>query len=94
MLKQIYTLLYKPISKFKEFLNVSLSKELFQKKIGQNVRFWRAKAHLSQTELGYRADITQAQLARIENGHVNPTIYTLYTISLELDVSILVLLDM
>ena len=41
------------------------------------VRYARAKANLSQRELGRRAGVTQASIARIESGETSPRFETL-----------------
>jgi transcriptional regulator with XRE-family HTH domain len=41
------------------------------------VRYARGKANLSQRELGRRAGVTQASIARIENGATSPRFDTL-----------------
>lgn len=52
--------------------------------IGQEIRTQREDAGVSQTALAARAEISQAELSRIEAGLVSPSIETLVRISLAL----------
>lgn len=59
-----------------------------QKKIGKNIQSLREAKGLSQVDLASkmlgRFDTTN--ISRIESGRTNPTLFTLYRISLALDV--------
>ena len=58
------------------------------KRIGNNVRFLRKKANLSQIDLAVAAGIDRAYLSEIENGHRNITIMLLQNLATVLNVSI------
>lgn len=59
-----------------------------QKKVGKNIQSIRESKGLSQVDLASkmlgRFDTTN--ISRIESGRTNPTLFTLYRISLALDV--------
>ena len=54
------------------------------KKLGQNIAQIREKRKITQYKLAKEIDTDQSNLARIEDGKVNPTVKTLLKISLVL----------
>jgi len=62
-------------------------KELL-KKIGQQVRSYRIRKHLTQEQLGSLCNVEKASISRLEGGQTNATIRTLMTIAKALDISI------
>jgi transcriptional regulator with XRE-family HTH domain len=55
--------------------------------IAQSIKFFRARAKLSQDELATKAKISRRALARIESEKANATVETLCLIAIALDVS-------
>lgn len=70
-----------------------LPKDSFLKKLGNNIARLRERAGLTQTELAYRCNKDRQSLNRLEKGNINPSIYYLLEIAVELDISLNVLLD-
>lgn len=68
------------------------NKEL-TKALGERIRKLRKKQGMSQEDLANEADIPLSQVGRIERGENNPTISTLYVISLALGVDLKGLVD-
>jgi transcriptional regulator with XRE-family HTH domain len=62
-------------------------------RLGENVRLLRARAHISQEELGFRADIHRTQITLIESGTRTPRIGTALKLAAGLEVELAVLLD-
>ncbi|HTF81873.1 MAG TPA: helix-turn-helix transcriptional regulator [Cytophagales bacterium] len=65
-----------------------MTKEALNKKIGERIVFLRTQKGWSQADLARACGKERQALEVIENGKVNPTIYTLYEISKGLDVPI------
>lgn len=55
---------------------------------GSKVRELRKAKHMSQEELAYKASISPAHLGQIERAQKNPTLDTIYRISLALDIPV------
>lgn len=70
-----------------------MTKDAFLKKVGKRITLLREKKGLSQTELAFRCDKDKQSLNRLEKGKINPSIFYLKEIALELDVSLKELLD-
>lgn len=68
-------------------------KELFLKKLGQNIARLRESAGLSQTELALRCDKDRQSLNRLEKGRINPSVFYLSELATELNIPIKDLLD-
>jgi transcriptional regulator with XRE-family HTH domain len=62
-------------------------------RFGENVRLLRARAHISQEELGFRADIHRTQITLIESGQRIPRIGTALKLAAGLEVDLATLLD-
>jgi transcriptional regulator with XRE-family HTH domain len=62
--------------------------------LGNAVRELRARRHISQEELGFRADLHRNYVGAIERGELNPTFRTLLRVSRGLDVSLLELVSL
>ena len=56
------------------------------KKIGRNIKRLRKERDISQSELGMRCFKDKQAIEKIENGKVNPTAYSLYQISVALNI--------
>lgn len=63
------------------------------KAVGERIRQFRLEQNISQEDLAYEADILVSQIGRIERGETNPTISTLYVISVALKIELSTLLD-
>lgn len=70
-----------------------MTKEVFQKRLGENIARLREKAGLSQTELALRCDKDRQSLNRLEKGRINPSAYYLAQLAEELQVPTKELLD-
>jgi putative transcriptional regulator len=70
-----------------------MTKDVFLKKLGKNIAKLREQAGLSQTELALRCDKDRQSLNRLEKGRINPSIYYLSEIAIELEVPVKKLLD-
>ncbi len=68
-------------------------KELFLKKLGENITRLRIGAGLSQSELALRCDKDRQSLNRLEKGKINPSAFYLAEIAAELGVPVSALLD-
>ena len=55
---------------------------------GSQVRYWRLHQHMSQRELAKKADISNAEISRIENDrHPNPSAKTVIKLCIAFDFS-------
>ncbi len=61
--------------------------------LGQNVRFLRKAAGLSQEELAFRADLKRSYLSDLERGTRNPSIRAVERIAVALNVEPAVLFN-
>lgn len=57
------------------------------KKLGENLRTWRAKKNMSQGDLATALNVDRAYISNIENGRMNPTLATLEKIAGALGIS-------
>lgn len=73
--------------------NKGMTKEAFQKKLGQNIARIRELAGISQAELALRCDKDKQSLNRLEKGRINPSAYYLQELAKELNVPLKELLD-
>lgn len=64
-----------------------------QIKIGERIRILRESKGITQQDLAAACNFEKANMSRIEAGRTNPTISTLYKISLGLGVRISELVD-
>lgn len=58
---------------------------LLGEKIGSNVARWRRERDLSQEDLAYKCNVSQAWINKIELGKSNPSISFLYVLANSLD---------
>lgn len=65
-----------------------MEKEELAKKIGENIKAYRKKLGISQAELGRRCFKDKQAMEKIENGKVNPTIFSLYLIAKALNIEL------
>jgi putative transcriptional regulator len=70
-----------------------VTKEKLQKLIGQRVIDIRSEKGWSQSDLAREAGKDRQAIEKLENGKVNPTLYSLLEIANALDVSLATLVD-
>ena len=70
-----------------------MKKEQLQKKVGQRIVELREEKGWSQSDLARACGKDRQAIEIIENGKVNPTIFSLFEISKALEVSLSVLLS-
>ncbi|HVD99824.1 MAG TPA: helix-turn-helix transcriptional regulator [Cytophagaceae bacterium] len=79
---------------FESLLHLSkVKKELLQKKVGQRIIELRTKKGWTQSDLARACNKDRQALEKIENGKVNPTLYTLMEVAKALEVKISELVD-
>ena len=72
---------------------MEINVDSYLKRIGKNISLMRKKKNLSQYKLAQAILTDQSNLARIEEGKVNPTVKTLLKISSALDCKVKDLFD-
>ena len=65
-----------------------VNKEELKKRVGQRIIFLRTQKDWSQSDLARACNKDRQAIEKLENGKVNPTIFTLFEISKALDISI------
>jgi putative transcriptional regulator len=70
-----------------------MTKEVYLKKLGKNITRLRELSGISQTELALRCDKDKQSLNRLEKGRINPSIFYLLEIAIELKVPVKELID-
>jgi transcriptional regulator with XRE-family HTH domain len=60
--------------------------------IGEGIREWRRRRHLTQEELALAAKVHVNVVGRVERGEANPTLKVLWKIATKLKVSVVQLL--
>jgi putative transcriptional regulator len=70
-----------------------VTKEKLQTLIGQRIITLRTKKGWTQADLAREADKSPQAIEKLENGKVNPTLYSLVEIAKALDVSLATLVD-
>lgn len=70
-----------------------VTKDKLQILIGQKIIALRTKKGWSQADLAREAEKSPQAIEKLENGKVNPTIYSLHEIANALDVPLTVLVD-
>jgi transcriptional regulator with XRE-family HTH domain len=65
-----------------------VNKEKLKKKIGQRIIDLRTKKGWSQSDLARAVEKDRQAIEKLENGKVNPTLYSLLEISKALEVSL------
>jgi len=63
-------------------------------KFGENIKFLRKEQNISQSQLGFEANIPREQVGRIERGQVNTTLSTIIAISKALKIHPKKLMDL
>jgi len=71
-----------------------MDKEELKQKIGKRIIELRAKKGWSQSDLARASNKDRQAIEKLENGRVNPTIFSLYEITKVLDVSLSQLLKL
>ena len=70
-----------------------MTKDRLQTLLGQRIVALRTKKGWSQADLAREADKSPQAIEKLENGKVNPTLYSLQEIAKALDVSLSTLVD-
>lgn len=70
-----------------------MTKDQLKKRVGIKIVELRTQKGLSQSDLARACGKDRQAIEKIENGRVNPTIYSLYEISKALEVSLNALLN-
>ena len=65
-----------------------MEKKEFQYLLGKRIRFLREAKILTQLDVASACNIEQSNFARIETGNTNTTVYSLYQISMALNVKL------
>lgn len=73
---------------FAVIINFLMDKSEYLKIIGLNIKQIRISKGISQQKLAADCNFEKSNMSRIESGNTNPTIYTLYNISVALGVDI------
>ncbi len=63
-------------------------KKQLQETIGKKIRQLRESKGIAQQDLAAKCNFEKSNMARLEAGNTNPTIYTLYKIAQSLDISL------
>ena len=63
------------------------------KSLGKRIRKLREEQNISQQDLAAQCNFEKSNMARIESGRTNPTFLTLHKISVALNVSLSLLVD-
>ena len=71
-----------------------MKKADLNKKIGQRIVDVRTKKGWSQSDLARACGKDRQAIEKLENGKVNPTLYTLYEMAKVLEVSLTTLIDL
>jgi transcriptional regulator with XRE-family HTH domain len=71
----------------------SVTKDKLNSLLGQRIVELRTKKGWSQADLAREADKSPQAIEKLENGKVNPTLYSLYEIAKALGVSVSALTD-
>ena len=70
-----------------------MNKEQLKKKVGQRIVELRSQKGWSQSDLARACNKDRQALEKLENGKVNPTLYTLLEISKALEIPLSKLID-
>ncbi|WP_046758604.1 helix-turn-helix domain-containing protein [Kordia jejudonensis] len=70
-----------------------MNKEELKKKIGQRIVELRSQKGWNQSDLARACNKDRQAMEKLENGKVNPTIYSLLEIAIALEVSLKELVD-
>lgn len=70
-----------------------MTKDELKKKIGQRIVELRTKKGWNQSDLARACDKDRQAMEKLENGKVNPTLYSLLEISNALEISLKKLVD-
>lgn len=64
------------------------------KSLGARIRKLREERNISQQDLAAMCNFDKSNMARIESGRTNPTFLTLHKISVALNISLSILVDL
>lgn len=63
-------------------------KKQLQLLVGKRIKLLREQKNITQQDLAAKCNIEKSNFSRLESGGTNPTIYTLYKIAENLNVSV------
>lgn len=70
-----------------------VTKEQLQKRVGQRIIALRKQQGWNQSDLARACNKDRQAMEKLENGKVNPTLYTLYEVAAALKISLSELID-
>ena len=70
-----------------------MTKKNFLIKLGKNIACLREKSGISQSQFALNCDKDRQSINRLEKGRINPSVFYLYEISIELKIPLKDLLD-
>lgn len=73
---------------FASIIKCLMDKSEYLKSIGHKIKLIRESKGITQQKLAADCNFEKSNMSRIEAGRTNPTIYTLYTISIALGVDL------
>lgn len=71
-----------------------MTRDKLKKKIGQRIIEFREKKGWSQSDLARACNKDRQAIEKLENGKVNPTLYTLFEVATALEISLSKLVDL
>ncbi len=71
-----------------------MTRDKLKKKIGQRIIEFREQKGWSQSDLARACNKDRQAIEKLENGKVNPTVYTLHEIANALEISLSKLVDL
>lgn len=71
-----------------------MTRDKLKKKIGQRIIEFREQKGWSQADLARACNKDRQAIEKLENGKVNPTLYTLHEIASALEISLVKLVDL
>lgn len=70
-----------------------MTRDILKKKIGQRIVELREEKSWSQSDLARACNKDRQSIEKLENGKVNPTLYTLLEVAIALEISLSKLVD-
>jgi transcriptional regulator with XRE-family HTH domain len=73
-------------------LGVKYNSKIIAKKVGKRIKELRKSNGLTQSQMAFEAGVERSQIARIERGEINTSIYSLFLMAKVLNVHVTELL--
>ena len=70
-----------------------MTRDVLKNKLGQRIVELRKEKGWSQSDLGRACSKDRQTIEKLENGKVNPTLYTLWEVAMALEISLSKLVD-